>query len=266
MKQIKIKRGGRINVTIKLTADEASLRRYSDVIEKVDFAAVPLVTPDQRKRPRVVGTGTLVHYKDVHLLVTASHVIEDYWQRGLMTFGFDQSAFLLGQPFYLDKQADLAACRLTTSQILGLSHRVFLGTASFWSNPPTDNRVFGAVVGYPSTKSDRKDARTIDTVLIAFDGYLVPSPAGTVAIKFDKREGMQDGATGLHITPPDPHGMSGGPIFGFPTARRVILPGVPARLIGIAVVRKRKERTIEGPGADRLIAMIDSLLEDGKAA
>lgn len=228
--------------TFKFPIDRHSRSIVDAEIRRVSESVVPLIAKE-RGRPCVAGSAVAVRFGDASFLVTAEHVLTRF-NGAIGYFASNGWTRPLGGEYHLSEPDDLAIKLLPAKDVDDLSHVHFLSEDDLAQPEDLCNSFYASIVGYPSSAAKRHDRTSLETRLEAMSHFGEVEPSGTVSIAFDKKEGGRE--TEGHITPKDPFGKSGGAIFSMKTSGRVVLPGQSAKLAGIALEWRKREKRIVG--------------------
>lgn len=243
------------SIRIDLTVSTA-IKEFADAeVDRLRKCVIPIVGGDEEQKPVLIGSAVLVMFREHPTIVTAQHVLEDNEAASLAFFASNGSARPFGGTFVVSAEDDLVARRLTVDETAALSHQTFLPQEMIGPTIPPGEPFYGSVVGYPSTAAKRKDRVTIATPMESWSSMAMANQDGTVSVAFDKKRGGE--ANEKHVRPRDPHGKSGGAIFGTSIAALPDIPRNPAKLVGISTLWKKSR--IVGPDADKIISLLQEL-------
>lgn len=241
----------------RFAIDPISRAAVEREVAKVRQSVVAIIGETPRASPFLVGSGTLLIHRDRPLLVTAAHVFLDNPEVPLGFFDATGRARSLAGDIHLFEAEDLAIKLLSSVELDAPTLELCLPETALGRAAPMGERFYASVVGYPATASRRMDDGSLDTPMEAYFNVALETPAGLVAVDFDKKQGAL-GAMG-HLTVRDPFGKSGGAIFGVPMLNGRAVLGYPAHLVGVPTRWNRRGKTIEGAGVATLCEALETL-------
>lgn len=230
------------SIALQLPIDSNSRSIVDAEIRRKSRSVIPLVAK-KKGRPCVAGSAVAIRFRGARFLVTAEHVLERFGGK-IAYFASDGWTRPLGGEFHVSEPNDLAVKLLADKDVADLRHLKFLDEDDLAQPEDLCIRFYASIVGYPSSAAKRRDKISLETPLETMSHFGEVEPNGRLSIAFDKKEGAR-GSEG-HIIPKDPFGKSGGAIFSMRTSGRVVIPGQLAKLAGIALEWRKREKRIVG--------------------
>jgi hypothetical protein len=212
-------------------------------IQEADQCIVPLLQGDEL-RPSILGTAVFCRVADQHFLVTAAHVLDDRetisFGRGIILGNASTTAVRTALPSTGNRDddiLDLAVLRLTVDQSQRLDEqgrRPIL--VDDWEvddlAQPGQRYVF---CGFPASGMDRdRPRRILEPIRVSANCIALSAEkvarlglhTTTHAVGQFRRRRMRTGNGRIGMAP-DPHGMSGGPVWTFrPNSDQLVWVGV----------------------------------------
>ncbi len=129
---------------------------------------------------------------------------------------------------------DVAVAQLNQEQTDQLSDFTPLEESSIATSKQTEESCFIELVGFPETKSRKVHGQNkIKGQIHGFGGTLIEATPERVRVKFSSKRAI-DAKTRTQVTPPDPHGISGGAMFGIAMNEAAIIGTPVLLLVGIS--------------------------------
>ena len=198
-----------------------ALQLLDQLAEKWSRIVIPIFVPSQKRRNALDGIGSafVAAWGKQYFFVTAQHVVDDILtlgQQGRVAVIANKKYFLQNVKFYVDRENDLAAARL---------EQIILQTSLI--NPVDLSRNFDDCLdtdwffmqGYPSKKNQlergfgKLDRKIHSYTLAASSSTLELKRSYPAVVRFEYNPRKMINSTGNRIEPPQPNGVSGGPIF-----------------------------------------------------
>ncbi len=240
-------------MTLK-NAGHILMEEIRDAIDCLKLCVTPIFYSNEKREPGLLGSAVLVRVKDEVFLCTAKHVIDGNVNSTLYV-GCSELEPLLGD-FYSSKDHDVAVLKLSPSQIQTLSK----------FNPHEEDRIgnkvqisncrYAEFMGFPESKNRVLYKKTKNNGLIYSNGGIVKKITCTqVHVIFDQNRNI-DANTGQRVNAPDPHGMSGGAMFGVQMNGEIIQGRPNPLLIGISTYWDSKSKEVFGTNFAIVMAII----------
>lgn len=216
-------------------------------VEPLRRCLVPIVGENPKRLPYLIGSATLLLYRERPMLVSAAHVFLD--NPGVPLGFFDATGYArsLTGTFHFFEDVDLAIVPLSLGALDPGTRARLLPEEALGRAAAPGERFYASVVGYPLSAPRLMPERRLDTPMEAYFDFAQETENGLVAVQFNKKKGAF-GEHG-HTIPCDPFGKSGGAIFGIPMLGHRLDFDQPARLVGVPTRWNRRGKVIEGVSA-----------------
>jgi hypothetical protein len=202
-------------------------------IDRLRGCVIPIYDTNERQEAELLGSGVLINISENMFLCTAKHVVDRSASSGLYIAGSDKLEPLVGT-FQSSQEHDVAILKLAPEQVSLLQRFSPLLTEYVASEAETQASAYVEFVGYPATKNRKVYNKNMLKNFIQANGCKVVSIDGwRVRIAFNEKKNI-DSKTRGRVQAPDPHGMSGGGMFGVPMDQATILGRPVPKLIGIS--------------------------------
>lgn len=237
---------------------------------------IPIIDLDERERPSVWGTALVVAHRGRIFLATAGHVLSPLREKrklhayvakgqlreigGAMTGSAGPGA-AIDLAVLLPPDGALVFSPETGVEPIDSSRLAAL-------DPPHDGRLFLAC-GYPTTKGrlrlDRGEFRTSMSAHLAMG---VPAErvrdlglsGGHIVVRMNKARVI--GLSGHRERAPDPHGMSGAPLFLMVDEAAPERIGAPIVVAGFAIEHRQSDQVLVASNSAFVLIMMDKLIDD----
>lgn len=214
----------------------------------------PIYTANSASEPELIGTGVLIAVGQKHFLVTAAHVLD---LTGKSTYYIPTE--ITGDLVVLEGESvhsvpertvdlvDIAVVLLSPALVGKLGREIYLSPSDVDLDDVGDPTRVYIAMGYPWRKNVaiNRATRRLRASLSAYAANVLPpqilETAGLdqkshLLVKYRKRHSRTQ--IGMDVTAPDPHGMSGGPLWRFdpygPSLQTI-------QLVGILIEWRRSE-------------------------
>jgi hypothetical protein len=207
--------------------------------EEIDSAVAELktcVTPifdvNERGEAELLGSGVLIALCGDTFLCTAKHVIDGNATSTLYIDGPTKMEVLEGD-FYSSAEHDIAVMKLSAEQVTLFQKYSPLAEEHIGGPAEITNSQYATLVGFPETKNRKiYNQNKIKGLIYSVGGMVKEATSAKVRVSFNIKRNI-DAKTRMPVRAPDPHGMSGGAMFGV-VVNSATLEGKPApKLIGI---------------------------------
>lgn len=166
-------------------------------------------------------------------LCTAKHVIDGN-KNSTLYVSPKNVLVLFESDFQTVEDHDVAVAQLNEEQTDQLSDFTPLEESSIATSKQTEESCFIELVGFPETKNRKGHGQNkIKGQIHGFGGTLIEATAERVRVKFSSKRAI-DAKTRTQVTPPDPHGISGGAMFGIAMNEAAIMGTPVPLLVGIS--------------------------------
>lgn len=241
---MKIKPAGQILI------DEAR-----QAIDALKGCVTPIYDVNDKLEAELLGSAVLIEVSGETFLCTAKHVIDDNKNSPLYIDGPTKFEVLEGD-FYSSKEHDVAVLKLTPTQKKMLKKYPPLGADHIANQDQAFDSKYAEFVGFPETKNKKVYRQNkIAGQMYAIGGMIIEVTSAKVRVSFDRKRNI-DSVTRKPVTSPDPHGMSGGAIFGIAMNASTIKGAPRPKLIGISSHWLESSKEIFGPSIAVAIAII----------
>lgn len=216
---------------------------------------IPIIAVNNRDQPALLGSAILIEVAGKVFLCTAKHVIDENAASCLYIDGPSKFEHFIGD-FHGNDCLDVAICQLSQEQIKRLSKYRPLESNCIASPIEIVAAQYSTMVGFPETKNRLVHGRNIISGLrYAASGAIIQSTLTKVRVSF-KRKRMIDAKTRLPICAPEPHGMSGGAMFGVKINDAAIKGRPDLKLVGMMTDWPARGTEIFGPSMAIVMVII----------
>ena len=223
------------------TGDEPSIRSAGQILTEESRRAIdalkgcvtPIFDVNERGEAELLGSAILIKLTGVVFLCTAKHVIDANAASTLYMDAPTELEVLAGD-FQTSGQHDIAVLRLSPEQV-GLFQKYSpLEADSIGNQVQAEACRYVEFIGFPASKNRKVYQRNQIAALLQSNGCTVIeiTPA-RVRVFFNRKRNI-DADTRQRVTAPDPHGMSGGAMFGVPMNAATLGGSPQPKLIGIS--------------------------------
>jgi hypothetical protein len=189
------------------------------------------------------------------LRIRHRHVIDGNKHSTLYIDGPSKMEILEGH-FYASMDHDVAVLKLSREQIDLLKKYTSLPAEGIASQQETASSKYASMVGFPETQN-RKAYRqnTIKGLIYSVSGMIIEAMPSRIRVSFNRNKNL-DAKTRLRVKAPDPHGMSGGAIFGVSMNENTIEGKPKPRLVGLITDCPDPSKEMFGPAITIVLAML----------
>jgi len=234
---------------------EILLEEIRDAIDSLKLCVTPIFDADEKSRAALLGSAVLIEVADEIFLCTAKHVIDENINTTLYIDGSSRLEPLEGD-FYSTEDHDVAVLKLSPTQI-GMLHK-YAPLKEDWigNQVQASNCKYVEFMGFPESKNRAAYKTTKIKGLIYSNGGIAKDITPTrVHMTFDRKRNI-DAASGQRVKAPDPHGMSGGAMFGVRVNEETIKGKPCPLLIGIATDWPQESKEVFGTNIAIVMAII----------
>lgn len=234
---------------------------------------------NDRVRPELVGTGVVVEHKDLHILLTAAHVL-DFWRQGyLLTICNGNISSIIGElvnrPATTQERRkdmiDVGFVILEPDFVKTLDRSLVIVPSSRQSPPASSifPRTF-SISGFPVSREKRNVDNSISTpqwsvrgLALSTDHYesLGCTAERNVCAIF-RRDSAIDISEFEKMEVPPLKGLSGGGIYEWPENTELLKDWSLPNLVGIFHTYKESEGIVIGTRIDWLLSTISKWIDE----
>lgn len=236
-------------------AGEILTNEIDTAVEGIKSCVTPIFDVNDKGEAELLGSAVLIEVSGDVFLCTAKHVIDKNANSTLYVDGTAKMEVLEGD-FYGTQGLDVAVLTLLSEQIKTLSKYTPLQSDLIAGSSEFLAAQYVAMVGSPETKN-RKVYRQnkIKGLIYSAGGMVIESTLPKVRVSFDRKR-MIDAKTRKRVHAPDPHGMSGGAMFGVRVNNATIMGRPKPKLIAIMTDHPLGSKEIFGPSTAIVMAII----------
>jgi hypothetical protein len=184
----------------------------------------------------LLGSGVLVEICDSTFFCTAKHVVDHSTASDLYIYGPNKLEPLVGI-FRSTEEHDVAVLRLSPEQTMLLQRFSPLRAEHIASESEALASKYVEFIGYPATKNRKIYLKNMLENFIHSNGCtVVEINASRIRVAFDQKRNI-DAKTRQLVQAPDPHGMSGGAMFGVPMNAATLIGNPAPKLVGITTAK-----------------------------
>lgn len=237
------------------TSGKILLQEIRDAIDSLKLSVTPIFDADEKSRAALLGSAVLIEVADAVFLCTAKHVIDENTKTTLYIDGPARLEPLTGD-FYSTGDHDVAVLKLSAAQIETLRKYAPLKEDRIGNQLQASNCKYVEFMGFPESKNRAAHKTTKIKGLIYSNGGVAKdiTPA-RIHMSFDRKRNI-DAATAQRVKAPDPHGMSGGAMFGVRVNDETIRGKPCPLLIGIATDWPEESKEVFGTNIAVVMAII----------
>ena len=227
---------GSITSTLLKSAGQYLIEEAREAITELQTCVVPLFNADEDGKAQLLGSAILVDVEGEIFLCTAKHVLDECKK--------DRSYLYIAGPTELEPLSgsfrvsndglDSAVLKLTATQAKRFRDAQPLKADSIGNQVQAERCKYVEFMGFPATKNKRSVKRFVLKRRIQANGCTVKAiTPQEVRVKFTKKRNI-DATSRKRVTAPDPHGMSGGGMFGIMMTDATVKGKPKPLLIGIS--------------------------------
>jgi len=213
-------------------AGQILLQEMRQAVDQLRGCVLPIYDANEQQEAELLGSGVLVELSGSTFLCTAKHVIDRSEASNLYVSGPEKLEQLLGV-FRSTKEHDTAVLKLSPEQIALLQKFHPLRAEHIATGSEALACKYVEFIGYPETKNRKIYNKTMLENLVHSNGCkVIEINESRVRVAFDRKKNI-DAHTRQRVQAPDPHGMSGGAMFGVPVDVKTLVGSPEPKLIGI---------------------------------
>jgi hypothetical protein len=215
------------------SAGQVLIEESRQAIDALKGCVTPIFDVNEKGEAELLGSAILIELAEATFLCTARHVIA---ANAASTLYIDAPTGLeiVAGDFYSSDKHDIAVLKLLPEQ-MGLFQKYSpLRADDIGNQVQAEACKYVEFIGFPASKNRKVYQRNEIAGLLHSNGCTVIeiTPA-RVRVSFNRKRNI-DAKTRQRVTAPDPHGMSGGAMFGVPM-NAATLGGKPQpKLIGVS--------------------------------
>lgn len=219
-------------LTIK-PAGEILSKEFQQAVDLLKGCVTPIFDVNDRSEAELLGSAVLIRLGGSVFLCTAKHVIDG--NRDSTLYISEENVLIsFESDFQTVGDHDVAVTQLHQEQIDQLSNFTPLEESSIATSKQTEESCFIELVGFPETKNRKVHGQNkLKGQIHGFGGTLIEATAERVRVKFSSKRAI-DAKTRAIVKPPDPHGISGGAMFGIAMNEASITGAPVPLLVGIS--------------------------------
>ncbi|MGJ3258012.1 MAG: S1 family peptidase [Rhodospirillales bacterium] len=219
-------------MTIK-SAGEILVSEMREAVDRLKDCVTPLFDVNDKGEAVLLGSAVLISLSDDIFLCTAKHVIDENKTSTLYFDGPTKMEVLEGD-FQCSKEHDVAVLKLTPEQVAAFQKYAPLAESEIADQSQTASSKYVEFLGFPETKNRKVyNQKKIKGLLHANGCNVIETTTARVRVSFNRKRNI-DSETRARVTAPDPHGMSGGAMFGVPMDKETTEGTPHPRLVGLA--------------------------------
>jgi len=239
------------------SAGEILVSEIRAAVDQLKECVTPLFDVNDKGEAELLGSAVLISLSDETYLCTAKHVIDGN-QTSTLYFDGPSKLEVLEGGFQVSKEHDVAVLKLTPEQATAFQKYQPLREDEVANQSQTEASNYVEFLGFPETKNRKLYKQNkIKGLLHANGCTVIEITSARVRVSFDRKRNL-DAKTRQRVTAPDPHGMSGGAMFGAAMDNNTIEGKPRPRLIGLST---DKPSNAEVFGST--IAIVLAIIRDG---
>lgn len=215
------------------SAGQILIEESRQAIDALKGCVTPVFDVNDKGEAELLGSAILIALAEAVFLCTAKHVID---ANAASTLYIDAPTGLeiLAGDFYSSEDHDIAVLRLSTEQTALFQKYSPLQADHVGNQIQAEACKYVEFIGFPASKNRKVYQRNQIAGLLHSNGCTVIdiTPA-RVRVSFNRKRNI-DAETRQRVTAPDPHGMSGGAMFGVPMNTATIGGKPQPKLIGVS--------------------------------
>lgn len=212
---------------------EIIVKEITDAVAAFKACVTPIFDVNESSEPELLGSAVLIEVASEIYFCTAKHVIDKNTNSSLYIDGPAELQILTGE-FFTSDGHDVAVLKLTSDQIKELNKYTPLQTDDIATQSQTLASKYVVFIGYPETKNRKLYQQNKLERHIQLNGCKpIEITTAKVHVSFNQKKNI-DTHSRKRVTAPDPHGMSGGAMFGGTVNSATIRGNPRPKLIGIS--------------------------------
>ena len=218
--------------SIKL-AGQIFIEESRRAIDALKWCVTPIFDVNDRGEAELLGSAVLIALVGSVFLCTAKHVIDANVSSTLYIDAPTELDVLAGD-FQTSEQHDIAVLKLSPGQVALFQKYSPLRADDIGNQAQAEACKYVEFIGFPASKNRKVYKRNQIAGLLHSNGCTVIeiTPA-RVRVSFNRKRNI-DSETRRRVTAPDPHGMSGGAMFGVQVNAATIAGKPQPKLIGLS--------------------------------
>lgn len=219
-------------MTIK-GAGEILVTEIREAVDLLKDCVTPLFDVNEKGEAELLGSAVLLTLDGETFLCTAKHVIDGNQHSTLYFDGPSKFEVLEGE-FCVSAEHDVAVLRLTPQQVAAFEKYRPLDEGDIGDQVQTSASQYVEFIGFPETKNRKVyNQNKIKGLLHSNGCTVIDITPSRVRVNFNPKRNI-DAKTRQRVTAPDPHGMSGGAMFGASMDNNTIEGKPRPKLVGIS--------------------------------
>lgn len=236
------------------SAGEILVDEIGTVVTALQHCVTPIFDVNDKGEAELLGSAVLIEISGDIFLCTAKHVIDGNATSTLYIDGPSKFEVLEGE-FYATDELDAAVLKLSPEQVTALRKYVALPSDHIAGPAEILAARYANLVGFPETKNRKVyQQNKIKGLIYSVGCMVIESKLEKVRVSFHRKRNL-DATTKQRVKAPDPHGMSGGAMFGTPMDGAVIKGNPSTKLIAINTDLPPSSNEIFGPSIAIIVAI-----------
>lgn len=234
---------------------EILAREIGQAVESLRTCVTPIFCVNKRGEPQLLGSAVLIEMDGSIFLCTANHVIAENAKSTLYIDGLSKLEALEGT-FSVSTEHDVAVLKLTSAQIKALGKYSPLRSDKIASRIQALACKYVEFVGFPETKNRTVfQQHKIKGLIYSVGCSVIGITPTKVRVRFNRKRNI-DRKTRKRVKAPEPHGMSGGAMFGATINAETVSGKANPKLIGISTDWLGASNEIFGTGIEIVLAIL----------
>lgn len=205
-----------------------------ETIDPLKDCVTPIFDVNEKREAELLGSAVLIEVAGDIFLCTAKHVIDGNVKSTLYIDGPSALEILAGDFQTSGAEHDIAVLKLSAEQVELLKKYSPLQADQIGNQVQASACKYVEFIGFPETKNRKIYQRNEIKRLIHSNGCtVIDVSTAKVRVSFNRKRNI-DAKSRRPATAPDPHGMSGGAMFGVPVNAAAIEGKPQPKLIGIS--------------------------------
>jgi hypothetical protein len=205
-----------------------------EAIAKLQNCVTPIFSMNENSEAKLLGSAVLIELAGNVFLCTAKHVIDENAMSTLYIDGPTSLEILTGDFFRSSDDQDIAALQLKPEQRAVFQKYSPLTVGHIGNQVQTSACKYVEFMGFPSTRNSKVYKRNeIKQRLYSIGCTVMEITSAKIRVKFNRKKNV-DAKTRKRVMAPEPHGMSGGAMFGMSINSAAVEGKPQPKLIGIS--------------------------------
>lgn len=242
----------------KKTLGSIAIAKVNAALEPMWRSVIPLFKAGEAVgQPVAFGSAILIELGGQRFFVTNRHVVDEYLKSAIYAAGASGFAPITGDFFCTpEADTDVAVLRLEGDLNDQLAGEVFLLEADVLAADQYEGVNLLTMVGYPANRSrEKRQTRKVRIQCYSIGVRVLSVTDATLHGSF-LRTRHRDGKSGLKVTAPDPHGMSGGAMFASKVKAGDAYGSDGPKLAGICTTWLEQQNEVVGTKIAIVLAII----------